>query len=216
MGSRRRQALPWAAAVVLAGLIGCGGDSYKTLTIGGKMWMNKNLNIQTENSWCYGEDGQVWNREQGKFLTLSDSEIQANCAKYGRLYTWKAAKSACSSAGSGWRLPTDADWQALADAVGEPKVAGKKLKTKKGWNRDNVGNISGNGTDKYGFSALPGGRRYPDGDFFNAGDFGNWWTATETGADIARFWNVGYNYPDTDDGDNSKNNAFSVRCVRDD
>jgi uncharacterized protein (TIGR02145 family) len=58
-------------------------------------------------------------------------------------------------------------------------VAGKKLKAKSGWN-DN-----GNGTDDYGFSALPGGGcRYicniigytPE--FVGIGMKGNWLTAT--------------------------------------
>ena len=54
--------------------------SYETVSLGGKMWMKKNLNIVTEDSWCYENS--------------SDS-----CAKYGRLYRWAAAKSACKSVG---------------------------------------------------------------------------------------------------------------------
>ena len=48
-------------------------------------WMIDNLNYQAAESWCYDED-------------------EKNCAEYGRLYSWEAAKSACPE---GWHLPTD-------------------------------------------------------------------------------------------------------------
>ena len=40
----------------------------------------------------------------------------------------------------------------------------------------------GNGTDDFGFSALPGGyRRYYDGAFDNAGYYGYWWSSSPSG-----------------------------------
>jgi len=67
----------------------------------------------------------------------------------------------------------------LFAAAGGYSTAGKKLKSTSGWNWISYYNISGNGTDDFGFSALPGGYRRPDGTFGNAGDSGLWWTATE-------------------------------------
>ena len=44
------------------------------------------------------------------------------------------------------------------------------------------GNGGGNGTDDFGFSALPGGyRRYYDGAFDNAGYYGYWWSSSPSG-----------------------------------
>jgi hypothetical protein len=135
------------ATVFGLGLIGCGGDgnpsggdnnsnnggsnnnggggSSETVTLGGLKWMTKNLNVETADSWCYENSPD-------------------SCAKYGRLYTWEAAKRACQLVGM--RPPTREEWEALVTAVGGD-IAGKKLKARSGWNSN------GNGTDDYGFSA---------------------------------------------------------------
>ncbi|GBU21178.1 hypothetical protein R80B4_01067 [Fibrobacteres bacterium R8-0-B4] len=169
--------------------------------------MAENLNIATAESWCNGEGGQVRiggnchaTNENGEaiecesYRTLSSSEIQANCSKYGRLYTWAAAKTACPN---GWRLPTRDDWDRLAESVGgirssdygayhDWSVAGKKLKSTSGWDDDYHGQ-SGNGTNEFGFSALPGGSRYSDGVFGNVGEYGNWWTVIRPNAHAGRY-----------------------------
>jgi uncharacterized protein (TIGR02145 family) len=187
-------------AVVVFGLAGCGedngansgsgggNDSYKSVTIGGKTWMSENLNVSVTDSWCYGQDGQVFDITNPGFVTLSSSEIQANCTKYGRLYTWQAAKAACQSIG--WRLPDMADWKRLVETAGDSTTAGSTLKSSSGWYYIEGsgmfdiedGNDSGNGTDTYGFSALPGGSRDIDGEFGGAGYGGAWWTATGDGS----------------------------------
>ncbi|MCL2219920.1 MAG: hypothetical protein FWC23_07500 [Chitinispirillia bacterium] len=155
------------AAVALSAvvMVGCGeddnpsnvGGSYnytgRTVEIGGLTWMAENLNRATSNSWCYRNDN-------------------SSCAEYGRLYTWKAAKTACPS---GWRLPTYEDWNNLVTAAGGWSVAGSKLKSKTGWQA--YSGISS--TDEFGFSALPGGDRNADGYFYYAGFIGRWWSATE-------------------------------------
>ncbi|MCL2219176.1 MAG: hypothetical protein FWC23_04495 [Chitinispirillia bacterium] len=124
--------------------------------------MAENLNCATSNSWCY-------------------NNADSNCVKYGRLYTWDAAMTACPS---GWRLPDTADWNKLVTASGGSSIAGSKLKSTSGWN-DRTDGSSGNGTDEFGFSALPGGRRDADGSFYYAGYNGIWWSATEYGSGIA-------------------------------
>jgi len=140
---------------------------YKTVKIGTQTWMAENLNFRTDSSWCYDDSA-------------------ANCAKYGRLYVWSAAMSACPS---GWTLPDSAAWNRLALAVGGSPflkgddgyyVAGGKLKSTSGWMNET---IDGGGTDNYGFSALPGGARYCSGGsafgWFDLGTHGNWWTSSE-------------------------------------
>jgi uncharacterized protein (TIGR02145 family) len=162
-------------------------NSYKSITIGGTTWMKKNLNIKTADSWCYGNS-------------------TANCDKYGRLYTWAAAKSACPS---GWHLPSSQEWGNLVVTTGG-KEAGKRLKARNGWKNN------GNGTDDLGFSALPGGYRYFDGRFGNVGGFGYWWTATENSNDYAVNRIMGYNQDNVDaNAYGRKDNGYAVRCVQD-
>jgi len=167
---------------------GGGGGLSETVPLGGLKWMTKNLNVPTEDSWCY--DG-----------------ITANCNKYGRLYTWEAAKRACRSVGM--RLPSNHEWEKLVAAATGDYSAGYNLKSKSGWYNN------GNGSDKFGFSALPGGRRYSDGNFDIAGSSGNWWTATEYSDGHAYI--RGMNYLDDYVGESYfyKSYGFSARCVQD-
>ncbi|MFO8130223.1 MAG: FISUMP domain-containing protein, partial [Bacteroidales bacterium] len=143
------------------------------------------------------------------------------CDKYGRLYSWEAAMNACPQ---GWHLPSDAEWKILEgtvdsqygvgdpewdDTVGRSLDAGKKLKFTSGWYN------GGNGTDDYGFSALPGGYRLYNGSFDNMGHYAYFWSSTETAA--LRAW-YRILHSDTDAVgryDYNEDYGFSVRCLRD-
>jgi uncharacterized protein (TIGR02145 family) len=158
---------------------------YRKVPIGGQTWMAENLNYVAEGSKCYENSAE-------------------NCAKYGRLYNWATAKTACPT---GWHLPSDDEWTTLTNNV--DGTAGKKLKSSTGWNND------GNGTNEYLFSALPGGNGYSNGSFSNAGNFGSWWSATEGGA-----WNVWdskvlCNFEERFREYYHEALLFSVRCVQD-
>ena len=162
------------------------GKKYRVVKIGTQTWMAENLNYDASGSKCY-------------------SNNSANCAKYGRLYNWSTAKSACPS---GWHLPSKGEYEVLDKHIGGEKVAGKKLKAKRGWDKN------GNGTDEFGFSALPGGYGSSDGSFSNVGDRGYWWSANESSSYNAylRFVICSYDYAYWELG--SKSNLFSVRCVQ--
>jgi uncharacterized protein (TIGR02145 family) len=224
------------AVIGAACLMGCGGDSGtntggnntggnntgnnfvhntnngntppKTVEIGGVTWMKENLNIQTADSWCYGEGGRAM--YEGTLKTLTSSEIQTNCNKYGRLYTWEAAEAACQLAGNGWRLPTREDWKALEAAAGGGSTAGKHLKSRTGWTSySGIENL-----DTYGFSALPGGYRNTDGSFNFAGISGYWWTAAVLGSGAFVRYMVYINDSLIESGTDVSVGS-SVRCVRD-
>ncbi|MDR0331166.1 MAG: fibrobacter succinogenes major paralogous domain-containing protein [Chitinispirillales bacterium] len=176
------------------------GKAYKTVKIDNQTWMAENLNYETattntDSSWCYGNS--------------TDS-----CAKYGRLYTWDAAIKACPG---GWHLPTILEWSILVDYASEYALSSTKLKSTAGWN-DYRGE-SGNGTDEFGFSALPGGYRdYYDG-FSGVGKYGYWWSATEnedTRSDYDAYaMRMRYDLDLAGRPSSVKNNGYSVRCVKD-
>ena len=164
------------------------GQKYGMVSIGGKTWMAENLNYSTSSgSWCYGGSAD-------------------NCAKYGRLYDWETAKTVCPS---GWHLPDTAEWRRLVETAGGSSTAGKKLKSTSGWSNN------GNGTDDFGFSALPGGGRGTVGSFNYAGYYGYWWTATESSSGNAYFRNVYYDYDYVYEDYNDVGYGFSVRCRED-
>jgi uncharacterized protein (TIGR02145 family) len=190
------------------------GKKYKTIKMpDGKTWMAENLKYKTDSSCCYNNNVLY-------------------CYKYGRLYTWNAAMEACPA---GWYLPSFEEWDSLGKAVGGKLLpcndlggkeypycddwagAGKTLKTKFGWDYEFIKGVE-NGTDDYGFSALPGGLFC--GYFVNIYNVGAWWTATDRGS---KDFDIAYNtYMNSDNGvlkryikGNNKSNRFSVRCVAD-
>jgi uncharacterized protein (TIGR02145 family) len=186
------------------------GKVYRIVEIDGRVWFAENLNYAAEGSRCYGESGVVilvWYKN-GDYVTttLSAAEVQANCAKYGRLYDWETALKACPA---GFHLPTADEWTALENAVGGQSTAGTKLKSAAGWNEN------GNGTNDFGWSALPGGYGDSNGSFNYAGSIGYWWSATEyVATTYARYRRIYYNYEDVYWGNANKKSLFSVRCVQ--
>jgi len=163
------------------------GKRYKVVKIGTQTWMAENLNYNASSSKCY--DNQ-----------------EGNCQKYGRLYDWNTAKTACPK---GWHLPSDADWNVLMSSVGGEKTAGKFLKATSGWNEN------GNGTDKFGFSALPGGDGNSGGSFNNVGNYGYWWSSSEYNALSAYYRSMYYDNEYAYYDNYNKDYLFSVRCLQD-
>ena len=170
------------------------GQAYFSAKIGEKYWMVENMNYETDDSYCYDDDS-------------------TNCAQYGRLYTWEAAKNACPE---GWHLPSLSEWDALYDHVAQ-EVGSENgimaLKMASGW----TGCEDGDGTNKFRFSALPAGVKFTTG-FTGKGDRTFYWSST----------------PDSKDNNFAEIKAFSceksmdpgsdimhisvpisVRCVRD-
>ena len=95
----------------------------------------------------------------------------------------------------------DKEHKELLNALGEDCVRGKMN--------------SGNGTDKFGFSALPGSNRDTDGSFDSVGFDGIWWSATENGSGYAWYRYMASNLDGVHESSNDKGYGFSVVCVRD-
>ena len=156
--------------------------------IGNLRWMTKNVNIPANGSLCYGQKA-------------------SNCKKYGRLYDFKSASEICSD---GWRLPTDAEWTSLIEALGAN--AGLKLKSKTGWAADDEN--SGNGTDSVHFHARPSGIVY-ENNFMYLGHHAYFWTATERDSSTAYYRSLSYDSPESYRYYNFKTAGYAVRCVQD-
>jgi len=163
------------------------GETYETVVIGTQTWMARNLNVAT--------GGICWDKKQ------------TNCDIYGKLYNWFTANEICPD---GWHLPTKEEWQTLTTFAGGKNSAAKKLKAKSGW-KDN-----GNGTDDYGFAALPGGDGIQNDTYYYIGEEGYWWSATEFSNDCAEALYMYYNYDYANFKPNKdKGSLNSVRCVKD-
>jgi len=207
------------------------GKVYRTIIIDEQTWMAENLNYDATGSKCYNDN-------------------TAKCATYGRLYDWSTAMtlpSSCNSAlcsdqvnakhqgicPTDWHIPSTADWDKLMRYIDGNKTtyspydsptAGKYLKATSGWAyyyNENIGSSDdGNGEDKYGFSALPGGYGHSTGSFAHIGSNGDWWSTSEYdddnayrldmyGGDKAGWEDINGNRK------HNKSDLFSIRCVKD-
>jgi len=181
---------------------------YKWVKIDEQYWLAENLNYDVpdnDTDVCYNND-------------------PANCAIYGRLYSWATAmdieakynneewggsdvkhQGICPT---GWHIPNKAEWQILLT------INGKELKSTSGWRNKNDGS-NGNGTDDHGFSARPGGIYSHEYDTFDSiEDEGYWWTATALFVGSAGYTRISYN-DNTRNSDNKKGYGYSVRCIKD-
>jgi uncharacterized protein (TIGR02145 family) len=122
---------------------------------------------------------------------------------------------------AGWHLPKDAEWDKLyrsADGTSgtespyTSKTAGKFLKAASGW-ADKKG-TSGNGVDKFGFSALPGGEFSRDRSV-KLGEVGSWWSASELNNERAYSRFILNDSEISSSMRDDKVRLISVRCIKD-
>ena len=203
------------------------GKVYRTVTIGKQTWMAENLNYYDstdlsvkKKSWCFGK---------------KDNGDSSTCDVAGRLYTWAAAMDSagvwstngkgcgynrpCSSTApvrgicpEGWHLPTSYEFDLLRIAVGGTSISGEVLKSTSGW--DDYDGESGNGTDSFGFSALPAGYGNLNGYFDNDGKYANFWTSTDFNIYNAYLLYFSYNLDETRSSYTETEVIFSVRCLK--
>ena len=207
------------------------GQTYKTVKIGDQWWMAENLN------YAYIDDPFDYEGVSSDSTSWCYDNVSANCNKYGRLYTWSAAMdsagrwstngkgcgydSTCSPAGiirgicpEGWHLPNIAEWEILFNAAGGKDIAGKNLKSTSGW--VDYEDESGNGTDAFGFSALPAGSRNQYGIYNYEGISAFFWNSTEDDSNYAYEVFLLHLTGAADlSSSNVKYNAFPVRCIQD-
>ena len=182
------------------------GQTYRIVKIGDQTWMAENLNYETENSFCYNDSSEY-------------------CETYGRLYTWAAAvgktEKECGSSlcglprrnvqgvcPDGWHLPSHEEMDDFVYTVGKFPLVTAIIKSRTGWDDGS------NGTDDYGFSALPAGFRNIVGGY--AGKNSTYfWMAEEDHQETAYKMGVIEGDPTATWGIDNKKLAFSVRCIKD-
>ena len=196
------------------------GRIYRTVRIGGQVWMAENLKFQAPGSWCYEDKAE-------------------NCSTYGRLYKWttavglddsylsKSAKDLLASeirgiCPEGWHVPTSAEMKTLYSGLRKKlkdrkdsvvEGVGTSLKKKDGWEESDE---APPGTDRFGFGAVPGGYRNANGVFNYLGQDCNFWVASEASeAGRAPYWNLYFANEDfLGVYNNLKSTGYSLRCVK--
>ena len=154
---------------------------YNTVKIGEQTWMAENLNFETEKSYCPEDD----------------------CGSNSRLYTWSAAKEACTD---GYYLPNDADWNKLFETVGGVATAASTLKASDDWPGGR------RGTAYYGFAMTPSSFRSND-QIKKTRYFAFFWSSSESGND-ASYWFATDFKNRFMHATNKKDVAYPVRCIK--
>ncbi len=146
-------------------LVDIDGNVYATVTIGEQVWMAEMFRATTFNDgvaiaeWEFGDDWFAggatplyqW-ADASDLNGLYDEELPEDF--YGALYN-EGALASGRLAPEGWRIPTEQDFLDLEAFVASDGHAGREaeaLKSTSGWTPDSY-----NGSDAYGFNALPNG-----------------------------------------------------------
>ena len=192
------------------------------------VWMAENLNyadsVKTPSlkgrNWCYkGEEKNC--KVSGRYYSWSaaiDSVALANDPKdpldcgYGK--TCGLNRGVQGICPDGWHLPTIHEWGLLSVALGNAGVSGGHLKALTGWNY--AGTDDNNGTDDYGFAALPTGRRLSATSWGKVGTDVYYWSSDELDAYEGQYSNINNIYTKFYIYHGEKTYGQSVRCIKGD
>ena len=204
--------LAWACGEILTD--SRDNKSYNTVLIGSQCWMQQNLNIGMR---INGGVNQTNNGILEKYCYNNDEN---NCNIYGGLYQWDEAMQYSTTEGvkgicpTGWHLPTDAEWTTLTNVLGGENVAGGRMKEAgtTHWASPNTG-----ATNSSGFTALPGGYRHFNGDFYTLTISAIFRSSSQYDATYA--WDRDLSPSDENvrryPGGLMKAHGFSARCLKD-
>lgn len=204
------------------------GNTYTTVTIGTQTWTVENLRTTKYNdgsSITLVTDSAQWSGlSTAAYCFYDNNTSPSEQEKWGSLYNWYSI-DAGKLAPTGWRIPTQADWNTLKaylkdNGYGDKLSAdntGSSIASNTDWSAGNdqcdVGtNISANNST--GFSALPSGQRSTNGSFEWITMQGTWWSSTEDDLSKAyRFW-LSANSCQPMVGPATKVDGYSVRLLK--
>jgi uncharacterized protein (TIGR02145 family) len=213
------------------------GNTYNTVQIGTQCWTKENLRVTKyrdgsvipldESGGTAGNGtGQTWSSRTTGARTVYGHNA-GNLATYGYLYNWYAAVDSKGLCPSGWHIPLDGEWTILIKFLDnnanngiastfQSFTAGGTLKElgTTYWEDPNKG-----ATNESGFSALPSGNRYSDGEFGRIGNIKSYcffWSATVS---TNLFYALGRDLYSTNSyigmNANVKSVGGPVRCLKD-
>jgi Fibrobacter succinogenes major domain (Fib_succ_major). len=186
------------------------GNTYHWVRYAGLDWTVENSRYNTGDAGCAI---YYTNQTIGQGNGAND---QLTLKNYGYLYTFSGAKSA---APDGWRLPTDADYEKLEQALGmsADEVEGD------GWRGSYQGTLMTQGKNGTGLKFLYAGFKNVNSSSYNDNlkfvwltAYGYYWTSTsDAGASVAYFRKIQFNTGQVWRHTTDMNNMLSVRFVRD-
>ena len=230
------------------------GKTYATVKIGNQTWMTENLDFDDGvSSICDPvKPNDPKKCKYGRWYNWATAMNIDTSFNYKQWGNKTAHKGLCPD---GWHIPSNAEWEQLVKFAGGKDIAGKKLKSNI-WTSEEVTELKQSlvvgksslspmqklmveeaifklqqleGSNDFGFSALPGGHveLLTDGlSLLEVGEAGYWWTATEGqyhGYDKmlnkhksdAYFYILSRSNNEANWNNYQKNTMLNIRCIND-
>lgn len=208
------------------------GNVYNTVVIGNQEWMQENLAVTKYNN---GDpiplivDNASWYAATAGAYTYYNNDI-ANYTTYGALYSGHVVMDSRGVCPAGWHIPIDNEWRLMLKSIcttGDCDLTWAPDNTSSGnqgtdeggkiketgtahWNSPNTG-----ATNSSGFTSLPAGYRYWDGNYYTQNIYTLYWTATEHAISVNMWFYAPYHDQSAIyHGYGDKLNAHSLRCIR--
>jgi len=191
------------------------GHVYRTIKIGGQVWMAENLKVTHYRDGTaipdVADDAAWSGLETGALCWMDDDPAQYKDV-YGALYNYHAVADRRGLSPAGWHVPAIEEWRILEQYLGGKDTAGGKMKDKVShlWRA-----VLPGADNSSGFSAVPAGGRGRFGSPGEAGYYATWWAATSHDADFAWHWGLHPDRANIRSNPGHKASGFSVRCVKD-
>jgi len=182
-------------------------NEYKTVVLNKNTWMAENLNVSRFRNGDIIFEAKTYEEWENAGLKKQPAwcyyeNIPQKGRIYGKLYNRYAVTDLRGLAPEGWHVAQSEDWlSSIINYFGQE--CSKILKAKNGWNNE------GNGTNKSGFTALPGGYRDNNGIFTDVGYHGYWWSTSSW------YFLLRYNTKKLEMVNSYGNYGMSVRCLKD-
>ena len=188
-------------------------NTYNGIQIGNQFWITENLTVSKYRNG--DEIPEVKDKKEWKKLTTGAwcyyENNAENGAIYGKLYNWYAVTDPRGLAPEGYHIPSNEEWDTLIANLGGDFGAGGKMKEKgtTHWNSPNE-----KATNQSGFTALPAGRRLPEGNFANQGDTTEFWSTKEFNSEVGGSIKITKSQKNAIFSVGYKEDGFSVRFIK--
>lgn len=191
------------------------GNTYPVVTIGSQCWMAENLKtskFRDGSAIPHVTDDTQWKNQLTPAFSWYDND-DSHDATYGKLYNWFAVDDARGLCPDGWRVASDEDFLVLVRYLGSADdVAGGRLKEKGTEHWDAPNEMASNSS---GFTGLPGGMRFQEGQFDHKGKNGLFWSSTKRKSTaLAYYLTLTHNSAASYRTFIYKRSGFSCRCVK--
>ncbi|MCF8361262.1 MAG: fibrobacter succinogenes major paralogous domain-containing protein [Prolixibacteraceae bacterium] len=203
------------------------GNTYMTIAIGKQVWMAENLKTTKLNDGTEIPEviaDSAWENLSAAGFCWPKNDEMSWKDTYGALYNWYAVNTE-KLCPKGWHVPTDADWLALEKAIGMSEKTALSTGRRGAAMASKLAGEANLWTDgaleldesfgSTGFNALPAGYRGGNGQFYETGNVGNWWSSTEYSKLNAWYRGVYFYATDVARYGLDMRTGVSVRCVKD-